>query len=125
MARSTHELSLLAPPIALRAVLACGMGLLWLAGCGPSANTPGQSGSSTPDVIVTVDSEHHSCVVALNGEPQGSTIACAELVPFVRDELRRASGSTYAIRTVGKVDDRETDTVESSLKGAGYRRFTN
>jgi hypothetical protein len=73
------------------------------------------------DVIVTLDGEHHTCVVALISEPQGSTVPCADVVPFVRDELRLASGSIYDIRTIANVDDAERAKLEKNLKGAGYR----
>jgi hypothetical protein len=115
MSRSTHELSLFA------AVLGSSMGLVSLAGCGPSATTAGPSMPSKSDVIVTMDGEHHTCVVALISEPQGSTVPCADVVPFVREELRLASGSVYDIRTIAKVDDAERAKVEGNLKGAGYR----
>jgi hypothetical protein len=105
----------------IRAVLMPSMVLVALAGCGPSAKSPGPSMPSKSDVIVTLDGEHHTCVVALKSEPQGSTVSCAEVVPFVRDELRLASGSTYDIRTIAMVDDLERAKVESDLKGAGYR----
>jgi hypothetical protein len=105
----------------IRAVLAPGMVSVALAGCGPSANSPGPSMPSKSDVIVTLDGEHHACVVALKNEPQGSTVPCAEVVPFVRDELRLASGSTYDIRIIAKVDGLERAKVENDLKGAGYR----
>jgi hypothetical protein len=113
MSRSTHELFLFA------AVWGSNMVLVSLAGCGPSANTPDPSMKS--DVIVTLDGEHHTCVVALISEAQGSAVPCADVVPFVRDELRIASGSVYDIRTIAKVDDAERSKVEGSLKGAGYR----
>jgi hypothetical protein len=112
MSRSTRTLSLFAA--------ASNMVLVSLAGCGPSANTPGSSIALKSDVIVTLDGEHHTCVVALITEPQGSAVPCAEVVPFVRDELRLASGSIYDIRTIAKIDDAERAQVESNLKGAGY-----
>jgi len=115
MSRSTHELSLFAT------MMASCMMLLSLAGCGPSANTPGASMPLKSDVIITLDGEHHTCVVALINEPQGSTVQCADVVPFVRDELRLASGSIYDIRTTAKVDGAERAKVEGTLKGAGYR----
>jgi hypothetical protein len=122
MSRSRQELSLFAAAmIRLRAVLAPSMVLVSLAGCGPSANTPGPSVPLKSDVIVTLDGEHHTCIVALHSEPQGSTVSCADVVPFVRDELRLASGSIYDMRTIAKVDDAERAKVESSLKAAGYR----
>jgi hypothetical protein len=83
-----------------------------LAGCGPAAR---------PDVIITLDGARHACVVALYSEPQGSAVSCAEVVPFVRDQLRVASGSTYDIRTIAKADDAERTNVEAGLKAAGYR----
>jgi hypothetical protein len=92
-----------------------------LAGCGPSANTPDSTAAAKPDVIITLDGAHHACVVALYSEPQGSAVSCAEVVPFLRDELRVAGGSTYDIRTVAKADDAERTNVEASLKAAGYR----
>jgi hypothetical protein len=99
-----------------------GMFLISLAGCGQSANTPESPPTAAkPDVIITVDGERHACVVALSSEPQGSAIPCADVVPFLRDELRLASGSSYDIRTIPKVDEGQVTIVEASLKGAGYR----
>jgi hypothetical protein len=99
-----------------------GIILISLAGCGQTASTPESPPTAAkPDVIITVDGERHACVVALYSEPQGSTIPCADVVPFMRDELRLASGSTYDIRTIPKVDEAQVATVEASLKGAGYR----
>jgi len=99
-----------------------GMILLSLAGCGQSANTPESPPTAAkPDVIITVDGERRACVVALNSEPQGSAIPCADVVPFLRDELRLASGSSYDIRTISQVDEAQVTTVDASLKGAGYR----
>ena len=95
-----------------------------LAGCGSSTNTPATGSApiaARPDLIVTIDGVHHACVVALYTEPQGSSIACDDIVPFVRDELRLASGSGYDIRTTPDVDPAQRAKVESSLKGAGYR----
>jgi hypothetical protein len=94
---------------------------LMLAACGPSANTPGSAAPARSDVIVTLDGEHHTCVVALKSEPQGSTIPCTDVVPFVRDELRLARGSTYDIRTLAKVDDADRAKVDATLQAAGYR----
>jgi hypothetical protein len=61
------------------------------------------------------------CVVALSSEVQGSAIACDEVVPFVRDELRVPSGSIYDIRTIPNVEQADVAKVEASLKAAGYR----
>ncbi len=107
----------------VRAAFASVVGLL-LAGCGQSANTPPPAPppiAAKPDVIVTLDGEHHTCLVALYSEAQPSSISCDDVVPFVRDELRVKSGSIYDIRTTPKVDEAERAKVESSLKGAGYR----
>ncbi|MGC1520285.1 MAG: hypothetical protein WA803_01990 [Steroidobacteraceae bacterium] len=95
-----------------------------LAGCGSSTNTPAAGSAAIaakPDVIVTIDGVHHACVVALSSEPQGSSVACDDIVPFMRDELRLAGGSTYDLRTIPEVDAAQKAKVESNLKGAGYR----
>jgi hypothetical protein len=85
-------------------------------------------GSSTPpklaeraDVVVTLDGKRHACVVALEKEPQGSTVPCKEAVSFVKDELRVPSGSIYDIQTVANVDNAEIASVRDALNGAGYR----
>jgi hypothetical protein len=109
--------------IDVRTVLECIAVIAFLAGCGSSANAP-DSGpppiAAKPDVLVTLDGEHHTCIVALSSEAQGSTIACDDVVPFVRDELRVPGGSIYEIRTIPKVEQAELAKVEASLKSAGY-----
>jgi hypothetical protein len=74
-----------------------------------------------PDVIITFDRANHACVVALYTEPQGSTIPCADLVPFLKDELRLPSGSIYDTRTSGTGDDADAAKITRSLNEAGYR----
>jgi hypothetical protein len=109
--------------IGARTVLACIAVLAFLAGCGPSANAPDSVPppiAAKPDVMVTLDGEHHTCIVTLSSEAQGSAIACDDVVPFVRDELRVPSGSIYQIRTIPKVEQAEVAKVEANLKGAGY-----
>jgi hypothetical protein len=113
--------SALVPVIRVRVVFTSGMIFISLAGCGPSENTPAPSTAMRPDVIITLDGARHNCDVALYSEPQGSAVSCADVVPFVRDELRLASGSIYDIRTAAKVDDAERAAVEASLNAAGYR----
>jgi hypothetical protein len=85
-------------------------------------------GSSTPpklaeraDVIVTLDGKRHTCVVALDKEPQGNTVPCKDAVSFVKEELRVARGSIYDIRTVANVDNTEIASVRDALNDAGYR----
>ena len=110
-----------------RTVLASIALVALLAGCGPSANAPDSVPppiAAKPDVLVTLDGEHHTCIVALSSEAQGSAIACDDVVPFVRDELRVPSGSIYEIRTIPKVEQAELAKVEASLKGAGYNLST-
>jgi hypothetical protein len=95
-----------------------------LSGCGPSANTSGPVPpkiAAQPDVIITIDSARKTCLVALLSEAQGSAVGCEEVVPFVRDEMRVASGSIYDIRTTPGVDPAQIQKVESNLNGAGYR----
>ena len=100
---------------------ACVMGIL-LVGCGRSANSPdAPPAAGKPDVIVTIDGKRHTCVVALNTEPQGSAIACNDVVSFVKDELRVPRGSIYDLRTIPDVDPAELAKVGASLNGAGYR----
>ena len=77
--------------------------------------------AANPDIIVTVDGEHHACVVAKYGEPTGSTIGCADVVPFVRDELRVHDGSSYELRGLAAGDTVETKSVRAALDGAGFR----
>jgi len=100
------------------------LGSFGLAGCGPSANTSA-SGSAPiaarPEVVITLDGARHTCVVALYNEAQGSAVACTDVVPFVRDELRVPSGSVYDLRTVANVDEAEVKRVGASLNAAGYR----
>jgi hypothetical protein len=95
-----------------------------LAGCGGPAGTPNpapQSIAAKPDVTITVDGARHACVVALSRESQGSIIACGDVVPFVRDELRLPSGSTCDIRSGPGVDEADLKSVGGRLKEAGYR----
>ena len=91
---------------------------LALAGCG-SSSPAGHVANA--DVLVTFDGKHHACVVALKDEPQGSSVSCDEVVPFVRDELRVPSGARYDTRSVADFDKATIDRVEASLKGAGYQ----
>ena len=93
-----------------------------LAGCGSSSN-----GSVPPriaekaDVVITYDGQRHTCLVTLFSEAQGNAVQCGEVVPFVRDELRLASGSVYDTRTNAAADEPELARVSDNLKGAGYR----
>jgi hypothetical protein len=104
------------------------MAPLLLVGCGSSTNAPASGAASVSppiadkaDVIITVDGVHHSCVAALYSEPQGSTVPCEELIPFIRDELRIPSGSIYDIHAVAAGDTVEMSKVRASLTEAGYR----
>ena len=92
-----------------------------LAGCGPSPGNSVPKIAERPDVIITIDGKHHTCVVALLKEAQGSAVPCGDVVPFLRDELRLQAGSVYDIRTVPDIDDKELASLGANLKGAGYR----
>jgi hypothetical protein len=97
---------------------------LLLIGCGSSNNAPAPvpaAMTAHPAAVITFDGERHMCVVALSSEAQGSIVPCADLVPFMRDELRLASGSIYDTRTIGKFDAAEVAKTTQSLKDAGYR----
>jgi hypothetical protein len=72
-------------------------------------------------VIITLDGKRHACVVALDKEPQGSTVPCKDAVAFVKDELRVPRGSIYDIRTVATVDNTEIASLGDALNDAGYR----
>jgi hypothetical protein len=107
----------------MRRVLAISAPLLLIA-CGSSNNAPAPvppTIAAKPDVIITFDGERHTCVVALSGEAQGSIVPCADVIPFMRDELRLASGSIYDTRTVAKADEAEVARTAQNLKDAGYR----
>jgi len=109
-----------------RSVLASTTAMVLLVGCGRSASTPAPAPpappiAARPDVIVSLDGARHDCVVALYSEEQGSMISCDDIVPFIRDELRVPSGSTYDMRTVPNVDVAEMARVDAALKNAGYR----
>jgi hypothetical protein len=107
----------------MRRVLAISAPLL-LMGCGPSSNAPAPvppAVAAKPDVMITFDGERHTCVVALPSEAQGSIVPCADVIPFMRDELRIASGSIYDTRTIAKADEAEVAKTTQNLKDAGYR----
>ena len=102
-----------------RAVLLFGFIPIVLVGCGASSTPPKLA--ERPDVIITLDGKRHTCVVALEKEPQGSTVPCKEAVSFVKDELRVPGGAIYDISTVANVDNAEIASVRDALNGAGYR----
>ena len=107
----------------MRRVFATGVPLL-LIGCGSSNNAPAPvpaAMTAHPAAVITFDGERHMCVVALSSEAQGSIVPCADLVPFMRDELRLASGSIYDTRTIAKTDEAEVAKTTQNLKNAGYR----
>lgn len=109
-------------PIRTTPLSACVLALAFLAGCGQSSTSPdAPSAAARPDVVVTIDGKRHTCVVALSSEPQGSAVACDDVVAFVKDELRVPSGSVYDLRTIPDVDPAETAKVGARLDGAGYR----
>jgi hypothetical protein len=102
-------------------LIAFAVGPMLLAGCGSSGKAVPPAIAAKPDVIITIDSARHTCLVALYTEAQGSAVACEEVVPFVRDEMKVASGSIYDIRTTAGVDEAQTTKLGSNLNGAGYR----
>ncbi|HTV94767.1 MAG TPA: hypothetical protein VME42_02165 [Steroidobacteraceae bacterium] len=106
--------------MSLRAALASTAGLLLLAGCGQSATAPATP-AAKPDLTVTFDGQRHKCIVALSREAQGNTVACSDVVSFVKEELRLPGGSTYAVRDIAPIDDATVSQVRAGLDGAGYR----
>jgi hypothetical protein len=100
------------------------LALLPLSGCGPSATAPGPAPppiAARPDVIIKFDGEHHTCVVALYNESQGSAVACSDVVAFLRDELRVPSGAVYDIAAIPESGKSEMKRVGDGLDAAGYR----
>lgn len=121
MARNSEIRSVAA---GVRAMLIRGAVFASLAGCGSRSQTPTPAQPAIAEkaaVIVTFDGNQHACVVALSSEAQGSAIPCSDVFPFVKDELRLASGSAYDIRTIPDVDEAEMARVEAKLNEAGYR----
>jgi hypothetical protein len=115
--------TVVAAKASFHAVLASFMPLV-LIGCGSPTNPPASTPAAIaekPDVIVTFDGERHTCVVALYSEAQGSIVPCTDIVPFIRDELRLASGAIYDTRTIAQVDAREIAKTTQNLQDAGYR----
>jgi hypothetical protein len=106
--------------ITLRTLLAFHVVAVLLVACGPSANTDTKI-AERADVTITVDGKHQACVVALDKEPQGSSIPCAEVVPFLRDQLRLQGGSVYDVHLSPGMDAAEMAGLGANLKGAGYR----
>lgn len=109
-------------PVLLWSILAASPALL--AACGSSHKAPAPvSAQMTPNpaVIITFDGDRNMCVVALSREDQGNIIPCADVVPFIRDELRVASDAIYDTRTIGKFDAAEMAKTTQSLNSAGYR----
>ncbi len=106
--------------VTLRTLLASHMVAVLLAACGPSANIDTKI-AERADATITVDGKLHACVVALYKEAQGSSIPCAEVVPFLRDQLRLQGGSVYDVHIIPGIDAAEMAGLGASLKGAGYR----
>ncbi len=116
---SRREAAMIGP----RKIIVLAAAFISLTGCGSSTNAPAPASAPTgakPDVIVTIDGARHACVVALASEAQGSIIACDDVVSFVKEELRVASGSTCDIRTTPGVDAAQVAKVAAGLNGAGY-----
>src|SRR5271170_6615353 len=94
-----------------------------LPGCGSSTDAPASYQgppliAAKADVIVTLVGKSHTCIVALNNEPQGNNIACDDVVPFVKDELRLPSGAIYDIHGDHDADKAEIGRVGTNLKAA-------
>ena len=95
----------------------------WLSACGSGTHAPAAAApiAGKPDVIISFDGANHACIVALYTEPQGSTIPCADLIPFLKDELRLPSGAVYDTRTIANADESEVAKTIRTLDAAGYR----
>jgi hypothetical protein len=96
-----------------------------MAACGSQSDGPASNAASPPtaekaDVTIVLDGAQHACVVSLASEAQGSSIPCKDVVAFIRDELRIASGSSYDLHQRG-AEEAEVAIVRATLKDAGYR----
>lgn len=93
-----------------------------LSGCGSSNEGPALAPpiAAKPDVNITFGGANHMCVVALYSEQQGSTIPCAELVQFMKDELRLGTGAIYDTHGAD-ADPAEAAAASKNLQAAGYR----
>ena len=108
--------------IAMFRTALCSVPAFLLIGCGSPGNAPaGAPIAAKPDVVITFDGANHACVVALASEQNGNTIPCAELIPFLRDELRVANGAIYDTRVTGNADGAEVARTTQNLNDAGYR----
>jgi hypothetical protein len=94
-----------------------------LAACGSSndASAPAAPSKAKADVTIRLDGVHHVCNVALPTEEHPSSIACADVAAFVRDELRVPSGAVYDLRADPQGEPSELTSISASLKNAGYR----
>ena len=95
--------------------------LTTLSACGASSGSSSARIAEKANVIITFDGRRHACVVALSTEAVGSAIPCADLIPFLAEQLRLHSGSVYDINTIAPVDDAEMAQAAANLKHAGYR----
>jgi hypothetical protein len=97
---------------------------VFLAACGAPNNaptSPSPQAARKADVLVTLDGVHHACVVTLSKEEHGNSIACSDIIPFLKNELRLSAGATYDVRTTPETSDAESTSVRESLQTAGYR----
>jgi hypothetical protein len=94
-----------------------------LTACGASndAGSPGSPSKGHADVTVTMGDGPHVCNVALAQEAQASSVACGEVVAFIRDELRLPSGAVVELRADRTTDAGALAAVSASLNSAGYR----
>ncbi len=99
--------------------------ILLVAACGsrsaePAIDASPPSTSEKADVTIVVDGTSHACVVSLAREAQGSSIPCKEVIAFIKEELRFASGSSYDLRLRG-AEEADAVNLRTSLRDAGYR----
>jgi hypothetical protein len=106
---------------ALRTVIASIVTTTLFSACGSSSGTSSARLAEKANVTITFDGKRHVCVVALSTEALGNTIACADLIPFLGEQLRLQSGAVYDIQTIAPVDDAAMAQAAAGLKRAGYR----
>jgi hypothetical protein len=105
----------------LRTVIALIVVAALSSACGSSSGTSSARIAEKPNVTITFDGKRHACVVALSTEAVGNAIACADLIPFLSEQMRLQRGAVYDIQTIAPVDDAELAQAAAGLKHAGYR----
>ena len=112
----------------VRAAFVFAAASILVAACGsrsaePATDASSPSSSEKADVTIVVEGASHACVVSLASEAQGSSIPCKEVIAFIKEQLRVASGSSYDLRLRG-AEEADAVALRLSLRDAGYRPWS-